>query len=50
MTLQHIQSIKSEKSHAHPQYAYNICAKFQIDCLKTLIGIDYTNLLPRIEA
>ena len=30
--------------------AYNICAKFQIDCLKTLGGIDNTNLLPNIEA
>ena len=32
------------------QYAYNICAKFQIDCLNTLGGVDYTNLLPNIEA
>ena len=38
------------KPHAHLQYAYNICAKFQIDNLKTLVGVDYTNLLPNIEA
>ena len=38
------------KSHAHLQYAYNICKVFQIDCLKTLGGVDYTNLLPHIEA
>ena len=25
-----------KKSHVHLQYACNICAKFQIDCLKTL--------------
>ena len=37
-------------SHAHFQYANNICAKFQIDCLKTLGEVDYTNLLPNIEA
>ena len=37
-------------SHAHLQYAYNICEKFQIDCMKTLGGVDYTNLLPNIEA
>ena len=37
-------------SHAHLQYAYNTCAKFQIDCLKTLGGVGYTNLLPHIEA
>ena len=24
----------------------NICEKFQTDCLKTLGGVDYTNLLP----
>ena len=24
--------------------------KFQFDCLKTLGGVDYTNLLPNIEA
>ena len=39
-----------EKTHADLQYAYSICAKFQIDCLKTLGGVDYTNLLPNIEA
>ena len=26
-------------SHAHFQYAYHICAKFQTDCLKTLGGL-----------
>ena len=31
-------------------YAYNICAKFQIDCLKTLEGVNYTTLLPHTEA
>ena len=31
------------KSYAHLQYAYNICEKFQIDCLKTVGGVDYTN-------
>ena len=39
-----------QKSHAHLQYAYNICEKFQMDCLKTLGGDDYTNLLLHIEA
>ena len=38
------------KSHAHFQYANNTCAKFQIDSLKTLGGVDYTNLLFNIEA
>ena len=39
------------KSHMHIlQYASNICEKFQIDCLKILGGVDYTNLLPHIEA
>ena len=28
-----------KNSHAHLQYVYNICAKFQIDCLKTLGGV-----------
>ena len=32
-----------KKPHAHLHFAYNICAKFQIDCLKTLGGVDYTN-------
>ena len=36
--------------YARLQYAYNICAKFRIDCLKTLGGVDHTNLLPHIEA
>ena len=39
-----------EKSHAHLQYAYNNCEKFQTDCLRTLGGVVYTNLLPNIEA
>ena len=38
-----------KRSHTYLQYAYNICAKFQINCLKTLGGVDYTNLLPHIE-
>ena len=38
------------KSHAYLQYAYNICTKFIIDCLKPLGEADYTNLLPHIEA
>ena len=37
------------KSHARLHYAYNIGAKFQIDCLQTLGGVDYTNLLPYVE-
>ena len=37
-------------SYVHLQYASNICAKIQIDCLKTLRGVDYTNLLPHTEA
>ena len=28
---------------------YNICAKFKIDCLKTMGEVDYTNRLPNIE-
>ena len=28
-----------QKTHSHLQYSYNICAKFQIDCLKTLGGV-----------
>ena len=39
-----------EVTYAHLQYAYNIYFKFQIDCLKTLGGVDYTNLLPNIKA
>ena len=38
-----------QPTNQHLQYAYNICAKFQIDCLKTLGGVDYTNWLPHIE-
>ena len=26
-----------------------LCAKVQLDCLKTLGGVDYTNLLPYVE-
>ena len=40
------------KSHMHTQYAYNICAKFQIDCFKTLGGVDYTYypiLMPNLK-
>ena len=33
----------SKKSYA--QYACYICAKFLIDCLKALEGVDYTHLL-----
>ena len=36
-------------SHAHVQYAYNICTKFQIDCLKSVVGVGYTNLLPEVK-
>ena len=36
-------------SQAHLQYAYNICTKFQIDCLKTLGGVEYANLLPMLK-
>ena len=42
--------LPAKKPHAHLVYAYNICEKFQIDYLKTLGGVDYTNLLPNIEA
>ena len=38
---------KKNKPHAHLQYAFNSCAKFQTDCLKTLR--DYTILLPLTE-
>ena len=37
------------KKHAHLQYAFNSCAKFQNECLKTLRGVDYTILLPLTE-
>ena len=33
-----------KKKGAHLQYACNICAKFQIDCLKTVEGVDYTKI------
>ena len=36
-------------SHAHLQYACNICAQFQTECLKTLRGVDYTILLPLLK-
>ena len=36
-----------KKSHAQ---AGNIYTKFQTDCLKTLVGVNYTIMLPRIEA
>ena len=39
-----------KKSHAYFQYACNICAKFQIECLKTLRGADYTILLSLTES
>ena len=35
--------------HIFNMHAYNICEKLQIDCLKTLGGVDYTNWLPQIE-
>ena len=35
----------SKKTHAHLQYTFNSCAKFQNECLKTLRGVDYTILL-----
>ena len=37
-------------SHMHIFNMLNICEKFQIDCLETLGEVDYTNLLPNIEA
>ena len=37
------------KTHAHLQYVFNSCAKFQNECLKTLRGDDYTILLPLTE-
>ena len=40
---------KKKKTHAHLQYAFNSCAKFQNECLKTLKGVDYTILLPLTE-
>ena len=38
-----------KKPHAHLEYAFNSCAKFQNECLKTLRGVDYTILLPLNE-
>ena len=38
------------KNHMHIFIKFiTFCAKFQIDCLKTLGGVDYTNLLPYVE-
>ena len=34
-----------KKADAHLQYVCNDCAKFQIDCLITVRGVDYTNFL-----
>ena len=43
--------VLSAKSHMH---IFNMLMtsvhSFQIDCLNTLGGVDYTNLLPNIEA
>ena len=30
-----------QKTHAHLQYDFNSCVKFQIDCLKTLGGVNH---------
>ena len=38
-----------KETHAHLQYAFNSCAKFQNECLKTLRGVDYPILLPLTE-
>ena len=38
-----------QKTHAHLQYAFNNCAKFQNEYLKTLRRVDYTILLPLTE-
>ena len=38
-----------QKTHAHLQYTFNSCAKFQNECLKTLREVDYTILLPLTE-
>ena len=40
---------KKKQKHAHLQCAFNSCAKFQNECLKTLRGVDYTILLPLTE-
>ena len=37
-------------SHAYLQYACNFYAKFYIDCLKTLVGVNYANMLPYFDA
>ena len=41
--------LSAKQNHAHLQYAFNSCAKFQNECLKTLRGVDYTILLPLNE-
>ena len=51
VNLSQIIFIQLQKSHKKTtaksfQYINNISAKFQIDCLHTLGGVDYTNLLP----
>ena len=38
-----------KKSHAHLQYACNICAKLQTECLKTLREVCHTILLPLLK-
>ena len=43
------QNKTKKKTHAHLQCAFNSCAKFQNECLKTLSGVDYTILLPLTE-
>ena len=37
--------VQKKTTHAHLQYAFNSCAKFQNECLKTLRGVDYKILL-----
>ena len=39
-----------KKDGAHFQHARNICAKFQIDSLKTVGGVAYTNFLYSVLA
>ena len=47
--LSKIVFLSAKKIHAHLQYAFNSCAKFQNEFLKTLRGVDYTILLPLTE-
>ena len=42
-------AIKILQSLGNNPYAFNSCAKFQNECLKTLRGVDYTILLPLNE-